>query len=441
MQKKTVAVVFAAAGAVGVGLLVATRSFDAPGIEKAVMREAREVLGVDVEPSRSRFGLFDGLVLEEVTISSDLAPLLYRARLDAIRLEAAPLSLLKGRLELTRLVLERPRVVIALGGPAAPAEPESQASSVSRESGEPSEAAGTLESGEAKGKAEGEAEASSGPSGLIDFDLVPSELRLEEGTIAVRDQKRGRELLSLDGLRLDLPALAYDRQAITPLHALTSKGSISIASLALGGLRLREVSSDLSTERGRFRFGGLRLRHANAGELEGELDLDFNSIPFRYRMSLAAPSVDLAQLAHMSPSGGLGKGRVRLEANGFGTAPRNLKATGSLELDKGRLPALAWLSRIDPSLPGAQYRATAVSFEVQEGRLWFNGLRLAGPRSSLTITGSIGFDDDIELTVAARLGGNESSYRLRGTLAEPELSRLDRSGESQSVPPGVRRGR
>lgn len=414
-KSKTVVWVVTVAGAVGAGLVLATSSFEAPGLGKAVVREAREALEMNVEPSRSTFGLLDGLVLEEVTVSSDLALGRYQARLDAIRLEEVPLSLLKGRIELTRVVLERPRVVIALGGPVAPAVPGSQSGSFPPTPRARAEASESPETGEAAA-----ASASPGPIG---FDVVPSEVFLQEGSVAIRDERRGRVLWSLDGLQLDLATLTYDRHAITPLHALSSNGNISVAALTIGDLRFANVEAALSTESGRFRLDDLRVHHAHAGDLEGELDVDFNSIPFRYRISLIGSSMDLGRIGHL-PSEGLGKGLVRLEANGFGTESRHLRATGSLELEPGRLPAVGWLSEIDPSLPGTEYDRTAVSFEVRDSRLSFDGLRLGSSRSSLLIAGSIDFDDDIELTVTARLGGKEFPYRLRGTLDQPRLSAL-----------------
>lgn len=401
--------------AVGVGLLLGTCSFQALGLGEAVARRARQSVGVDLEVSRSRFRLLDGLVLEDVTASSDLAMGRYRARLDEIRLEHRPLSLLVGRLDLTRIVLERPRVVLELGGPAARlAEPEER----------PSSTAPPGESAEGAEPVEPDRGTISEAPGLFRLALLPSRLLLEEGAIAIRDEKRGRELLSLDGLKLDFPAFVYDRLAVTPVHALTSKGDIAISAITVGNLRLTRMAGALKTESGRFRLGPLRF-HVDAGDFEGELDVDFNSLPFRYRTSLTGASVDLGRLADM-PSGGrgLGTGLVRFEGEGFGTESRNLKASGSLALEGGQLPALAWLSRIDPSLPGAGYEATAVTFEVRGGHLSFQGLRLAGSRSVLVLGGSIGFDDEVDLTVEFRTDGKAASYRLRGSFAQAVLSRL-----------------
>jgi hypothetical protein len=430
-----VVVVLTAAVAVLVGLFVARRSYDAPELQKAVLQKARETMGVSLDSSRSRFGLFDGLVLEGVTASSDLAGGRYQVRIDAVRLEHRPQSLLSGRLELTRLVLERPRVAVELGAPVPRAAPAtvvpSSPSPSTRKAGEETESAGS-----------GGSRTSRESSRVV---LIPKELVVEGGSIAIRDEKRDREILALDGLHLELPSLVYDRRAITPLHALASKGELAVSSLAVEGLRVTRLTASLSTAGGRFRFDAARF-HADAGDFEGDLDVDFNSIPFRYRASLEGMSVDLGRLAG-TPSGGSGTAgtggtsRVRLEAEGFGTESRNLRATGTLELRDGRLPALAWLSAIDPSLPGADYGSTTVSFEIRDRRLSFDGLRLgiASSRSELVLSGSIGFDDDADVTIRHRVDEDETSYRLRGKLDEPELSRLPGSGASRSAPPAVRR--
>jgi AsmA-like C-terminal region len=434
MGRKTMVAVLAAAIGIGAGLLLlATRSFEAPELAVAVCKQAREAVGVELRVSRSRFRLLEGLALEGVTASSDL-PVHYQVRLDAIRFEHAPLSLLKGRLELTRLLLDHPRVVIELGRsvPERKAQPSlrappSPASAEAAEAAEPSELVAP--------------ETRSAAPGLVRVDLLPSQLLLQDGSIAIRDETRGRDLLSLDGLTLDLPAFAYDGRALTPLHALTSNGTLAASALAVENLRLTNVVAGLSTEAGRFRFDGLRF-HTDEGDFEGEIDVDFNSIPFRYRMSLTGASVDLDRLAHM-PSGALGRALVRFEGQGFGTGSRNLTAKGSLELPNGRLPELAWLSRIDPSLPGTAYDATVISFEVKGGRIELEGLKLASSRSELALAGTIGLEDDheIDLGIDARVDGRETSYRLRGPLDEPELSRLHGSGASRSAPREVQRER
>jgi uncharacterized protein involved in outer membrane biogenesis len=433
--------------AVGFGLVrLAKRSLEAPELRDAVLREAREATGIELVSSRSRFDLFHGLALEDVTASSDLGLARYRARLDAVRLEHRPLSLLRGTLELNRLVLERPRVVLALGAPAAAAGPVANVSPRS-----PPEPGERREGSETKAKTETEtpppsdagAETPSGSPALVRLALVPAELVVEDGSIAVRDETRGRDLLSVDGLHLDLPELAYDRRAVTPIHALTSRGELLVSNLVVAGLRLTGVTASLSTEGGRYRFDDLRF-HADAGDLEGELEVDFNSIPFRYRTTLLGGALDLSGFAG-APAGAM-KGQVRLEAAGYGTDSRNLKATGALELDNGRLPELAWLSAIDPSLPGADYEKTAVSFALQAGRISFEGLRfrVASARSELTFEGSVGLGDaaDADLTVVRRVDGGEAiSFRLRGALGEPELSRLGGSGGSRSAPRGARKGK
>jgi hypothetical protein len=405
MGKKSALAVLAAAAATVVGLLLLARgSFEAPGLGKTVLRKAREATGIVLDSSRAKFGPLEGLVLEEVTASNDFALGRYQARLDAVRFRHVPLSLLRGRLEVTRIVLERPRVVVEIGRPsaegAAPPVPPLPQGRERTEETEPYPGAG-----------------------LIGLDLSPSQLLLEEGSFAIRDLRRGRNLLSLDGLRLELPQLAYDRRALSPLHALASRGEVAASALTVGDLRLTGLEAAISTGAGRLRFERLRFQ-SDEGDFEGDADVDFNSIPFRYRMSLTAASLELGRLAR-SLSGAMGKGLLRLQGEGFGTDSRHLKARGTLELGSGRLPAAAWISQIDGSLPGAGYEATAVPFEVKGGRVSFEGLTLAAGSSALVVAGSIGFDEQVDLEIDARVGDREISYRLRGKLEQPELTRRD----------------
>jgi hypothetical protein len=67
----------------------------------------------------------------------------------------------------------------------------------------------------------------------------------------------------------------------------------------------RDLAARIMTEGGRWRLEGLRLA-SDRGELSGELVLDFNSFPFRYRGSVLGPSFDVE---------GVGRGALRFDAD------------------------------------------------------------------------------------------------------------------------------
>ncbi|MGH9391291.1 MAG: hypothetical protein ACRD1Z_16915, partial [Vicinamibacteria bacterium] len=181
-------------------------------------------------------------------------------------------------------------------------------------------------------------------------------IRLEEGRI---DFDGGP--VSIEALGLTLSRLDYDPRALTPLHGLGSDGLLTMRRIRFESGELRDLAARIATEGGRFRLEGLKLE-TDRGELSGEVVLDFNSFPFRYRASVLRPSFDVE---------GVGRGTLRLEAEGFGTEARNLKGRGAFELGRGRFPDAPWIQEIDPALAGADHAPAEIRFEVRDERVYF----------------------------------------------------------------------
>jgi hypothetical protein len=189
---------------------------------------------------------------------------------------------------------------------------------------------------------------------------------------------------------MDLTTLAYDRRALTPVHALRSEGRFSIGEMALESSRLTDVAGSITTENGRFQLENLRLT-TDSGALSGALALDFNSFPFRYRATLLGPSFEVE---------GLGRGTLRFDGEGFGTRARNLKGTGTFALERGRLPDAPWLREIDPALAGAEHAPVDAAFEVRDERVYFDKLELEAAENIYAIEGSVGLDGSRDIRTA-----------------------------------------
>ena len=194
--------------------------------------------------------------------------------------------------------------------------------------------------------------------------------------------------VSVEGLGLTLSRLDYDPRALTPLHGLRSEGLLTLRRLGFGGGELRDITAAIATGRGRVQLEALWLA-TDRGALSGELALDFNSLPFRYRASLLGPSFELP---------GVGRGRLRLEAEGFGTRTRNLEGKGAFELERGRLPNVPWVREIDPALAGAEHAPAAIVFEVRDERVRFERFELEVGENLLELEGSFGLDGSRDLS-------------------------------------------
>lgn len=334
---------------------------ETPGLAREIERRARSAAGVPLEVSRARLRLLRGLVLEEVTASASFAAGSFRVHVPRVVLEHRPLGLLRGRLEVTGVRLERLTVQVDLP-----------------------QRAGTIAS--IRNAALLQVVDASEP--WLEVDAALEAVQIESGNVLVGDR------LSIEGLGMTLTTLAYDRRALTPLHALRSEGSFAIGEMALESSKLTDLAGSITTENGRFQLENLRLT-TDRGALSGALALDFNSFPFRYRAALLGPSFEVERV---------GRGTLRFEAEGFGTRSRDLEGRGNFALERGRLPDAPWIREIDPALAGAEHDPVEIVFEVRDERVYFEKLELEAAAKSFTIEGSVGLDGsrDIRATVNRR---------------------------------------
>jgi len=224
---------------------------------------------------------------------------------------------------------------------------------------------------------------------LLSGRLEATGVMLEKGRI---DWAGGS--VSVEGLALTLSRLDYDSRAITPLHGLGADALVALRRSAFESWELRELAARIATEGGRVRMEGLRFE-TDRGAFSGEAALDFNSLPFRYRGSVVGSPFELVEV---------GRGTLRLEAEGFGATTRNLQGKGSFALPRGRLPDAPWIRAIDPGLAGAEHSPVDIPFEVRDERVYFERLEIESSEGVLDLEGSLGLDGsrDLRATVTRR---------------------------------------
>jgi hypothetical protein len=196
--------------------------------------------------------------------------------------------------------------------------------------------------------------------------------------------------VTVEGLRMRLPRLDYDSRAVTALHGVDTEGALEMRRIVLATWEVRDLAAKLAVAGGRLRFEELTFT-TGAGALDGELALDFNSIPFRYRFTLRGTPLEVK---------GLGRGQLRVEAAGFGTKPQDLEGAGAFAMERGRLPDAPWVREIDPSFAGAEHGPVEVPFEIRNERVQIGRVRLEVEGRAVEIEGSLGLDGSRDLRVA-----------------------------------------
>ena len=195
---------------------------------------------------------------------------------------------------------------------------------------------------------------------------------------------------SIEALRLTLARLDYDSRAVTALHGIGTEGRIEMRRAAFASWEVSDLSARIAATGGRVRFEQMKLR-TGRGDLSGELALDFNSLPFRYRASLLGSSFEME---------GVGRGAITLETAGFGSKARDVTGSGVFTLAPGRFSDASWVGEIDPSLAGAEHGPVEIPFEIRDERVYIEGVEIDAAGRRMEIEGSFGLDGSRDLRVS-----------------------------------------
>jgi uncharacterized protein involved in outer membrane biogenesis len=340
-------------------------------VGRAVLQRAGTALGARLEARDFRFSVLRGLLLDQVRAAGrypgggfelDVERVVFRHRL---------LPLLRRRLAVDEVRVERPHLVLT----------EGRATAASPSPGPPAPA-------------------------------VPVPLRLQVARIAVVDgvvemRTRG-DPVAVRGLGLRLRDLSADPAASTALAGLAAAGDLTIDRIQLPATNVRDLSGTLRLADGRLEASGVTFR-TDEGPFTGTWAADLRRLPFTYSIALEGTPLDLNAMARAAAGGGrLGPARLKLEGRGVGPEPTGLTATGVVHLDKGTLPATPLLLAVERTfgrtrLSGTPYQAADTPFRIERGRVSFEGFRLQTEQGTLEVGGWAALDGGLDLHAALRV--------------------------------------
>ena len=356
MLKKTFLLLGALLVFLGLGLLFV--DFEAPEIGLAAAREASAATGIAFEASRFRFNLLRGLTLERVEASGAVPTMGFELSAAEVRFAHRPLALLRGRLEIRRVIVEAPRIELVYGRslenvPASPRRPSRGRT----------------------GAAKVRTEAPARP-----LDLEPDVIELRDAVLVVRDARDGDGGVRVSHLDLLLREPRLARGALTLLHGLSSRGRLSAEAVRMGSLAGEDIEADFSTERGQVELAG-RVATSRA-LLSGDLHLDLKTLPVRHRMRIQVRLRDRPIT-------------IDIDARGFGLDPSKIEGDGSIDVAEGA----AFWGELAASKP------MRVGLHIGDGRARLEGDELEGV---------VELDGHVEIVLEGR--------RMTGTWDGPDLN-------------------
>ena len=366
--------------------LVAARSVDvdATAMGRSALREASARTGIRLEGSQFRFNLLRGLRIEGVEAGASSPSVRYELAIPEARFEHRLLPLLRREVAIERVVMKEPLVTLVYGLPI-----ESEASPMR---GERRERRSLNTLAEAPSKVPS-------PELPLELSMTLSEIVVRDGTIRLRDASRAGNGVTVSGLDLALSDPQVATGALTLLHAVTASGVLAARVLRVGDMEVRDASAALSMSGGRIDLEGEVL--LELGIVSGSVHLDFNSLPFRHRISLKGRLTGVP-------------GVVSLDVAGFGLDPKNLTGDGRLAIPEGRFDDTPLWEAL--GLVGQAHEADEVAISIADGQILLDGSWLSG---------SIDFDFELELEVRGK--------SVVGTWKRPVAS-----PDGRTKPPGSR---
>jgi hypothetical protein len=382
-----------AVAALALAALVATLlflEFDMPALGRAALARLGTAVGARVDARAFRFRLVRGLALEGLTASSDLAGGQWTLSTEALVLDHRLLPLLRGRVEIERIILRRPHLRLEPTGPSARSTP---------------------------------ARAAAALPGAAALALRVVEARMDDGTVEVVTP--GQPPLTIAKLDFTMRDLAVSGAT---LSGLTASGHASADAIRFARSEATKVEAEFKVESGGLIADPVRFR-TKEGRFQAKLRARLDRLPLTYSLDLSGDPIDLNAMAGLGQDGTLGPARVRLTAEGSGSGAASLRGQGTLHMEPGRLPPSPLLQRVQAVLTtplvGARYQASDTPFRLYNGRVDFDSFRFRADRFSLDMRGWLALDGPLSLTASARAPRDQ--VRVAGvpasvldTLVDPE---------------------
>lgn len=261
----------------------------------------------------------------------------------------------------------------------------------------------------------------------------PFALGARPGTPEAEETPPAAVTFQLGSPYMDLGELLPPTPGAAVLPNAVGDGRIVIEHLKRGRLDVKNVNATLAIEPGIVNAKKFDLR-GYGGSVEGTAKFDLREAQPRYELSAHVIGVEANDLlSTWTPVRDLVHGSLttNLELSGQGTDPKvvaeTITAVGLAAIRNGAVgptPVLEALSSFTkmPAFKEIQVRDGSIPFAVEEGRVSFRDVQLAGRTGEWRLAGSVGFDGTLDYAVSTTVP-RELATRLgsAGTLVAGAL--------------------
>jgi hypothetical protein len=362
------------AGLLGAALLLLERYLQSAGFKELMLAGARSALGSEVHISGLEISLFRGASLRGVSIRNPTGFDGELLRADAFVLRYRLLPLLRRRVEITRLSLEKPVLTLA----------RNERGEWNYEKLAPQPGAGPAPP--QPGRA-------AGPTGLGvgGLRVAVSRVAMDDGEIVVLGET-GRPLARLQRLNVVSAVRLEER-------LLAGSGTARLETLAVAdSLFVRELSGPVTISAEEVKVAPLAGRCAG-GSVSGSAALKLAG-GLRYVLEFELRDAELLKVleeAGVARRPASGKLRAVAKLEGTGGLP-TVSGTGRVEIVEGRLgeiPAVAMVATLlqMPQLRGLRFEECVLQFSIGNNVMETPVVRLRAPGVEVAGSGRVSLED------------------------------------------------
>jgi len=415
----------------GLGAYLVSR-LNTPELEKSILDQAKATLGTDLQVQDMEISLLSGVTLEGIAVKN---PGPFRGDLltaDAFVLRYRLLPLLRGRVEVERLALEKPALALAM------------------------DAQGAFNYERLGGSAATGAPAKPGPASPMaaaPLRIVMKALAVERGSIVMSDHTKAR-LMAVE--EINFRSAFEVASGVAQGAGEVTIGKVNVADV----LFVSGVKAPLAMSKERLTLSPIRGELAG-GVVSGDLKVDLKG-GFRYTTGLVVKGARVKTLLEQAGSAAVVSGTLSGKAHFEGQGGlATMRGQGSADVASCRAEnsrVLALLSSVlqVPELANPDFEACRVEFSQTGSRFATPVVKLTGDAVRLSGRGSVNLDTsglDYEMTLGLapkllakitrpelRAGFKEGSdgfatidFRLYGTTLEPKTDLLSRVGKAAAT--------
>lgn len=396
---------------IGAGIHFTNRYLQSPAFKDKVLKTAHDELGADVRIDELHASLFSGVALRGVTIGNPPGFSNNLVTADAFVLRYRLLPLLRHRVEIDELSLDKPVITLAQNEKGewnydkiGPKEREPKPTSAAPQPTPPPE------SGTAR-------PAKTGTTTPV--DIVLSRLAITQGALSMVSDKN-KPVVTLDGINFSSSVSLTDNKLAGTGKARVDKIELSDKLVVEKAGTVVALGSDQVT------LSSLEGRLAD-GKISGDVTVKF-STGLEYIVNVKLKDSDVAKLLQQAGTTQVLSGKLNITTamEGTGGLP-TIVGNGRVEIDDGKLMEIPLLNLLATvlqisALRDLTFKECVVEFSVSNNVMQTPVIRVTSPHVQITGKGSVSLDNyslNHDMTIIFAKGAlDRAPSEIRGLFTE-----------------------